>query len=96
MAVIEYKGNVNRSGDSAGHYICDVKDNNSKQWYRTNDDCSPKLMNVSDVTQNGYVFLYRRMNETWLSLFATMVLKWQCLLGLWYFKCSKYAKIEIK
>ena len=63
VAVIEYQGQVTASGHSDGHYICDVKDKNSKQWYRTNDDCSPKLMNVSEVTQNGYVFLYRRINE---------------------------------
>ena len=63
MAVIEYKGTLSRSGVSQGHYICDVKDSNSKLWYRTNDGHYPIELKVSEVSQNAYVVLYKRAEE---------------------------------
>ena len=63
MAVIEFVGTLSRSGVSQGHYICDVKDANSKLWYRTNDARCPMELKVSDVSQNAYVVLYKRVEE---------------------------------
>ena len=63
MAVIEFVGTLNRSGISQGHYICDVKDASSKLWYRTNDARCPMELKVSDVSQNAYVVLYKRVEQ---------------------------------
>ena len=56
-------GSLSRAGVSQGHYICDVKDVNSNSWYRTNDSCYPIELEVSDVSQNAYVVLYKRAND---------------------------------
>lgn len=61
LSVIDYDGRLNRTGDSQGHYTCDVKDVNSKSWFRTNDNCYPVQIKLSDVTKRGYVMLYRRI-----------------------------------
>ena len=63
IAVIEYVGHLSRTGVSQGHYICDVKDENSKLWYRTNDDCRPIELSVSEVSQSPYVVLYKRIQD---------------------------------
>ena len=63
LAVIEYRGHLNKAGDSQGHYICDVKCNSNNQWYRTNDNCKPKKLDMNEVSQYGYVFLYKRLND---------------------------------
>ena len=47
VAVIEYLGNLSQMGQSTGHYICDVKQVSTKQWYRTNDKCSLLLHETS-------------------------------------------------
>ena len=61
VAVIEYQGTLSRAGVSQGHYICDVKDNNTKQWFRTNDNCTPVQIDTSDVSKNAYAVLFKRM-----------------------------------
>ena len=63
VAVIEYVGQLSNTGISQGHYICDVKEANSKKWYRTNDGCLPSELKVSEVSQNAYVVLYKRVDE---------------------------------
>ena len=63
MAVIEYLGTLSSSGISQGHYICDVKDANSKVWFRTDDERCPIKLKVSEVSQNAYVVLYKRIDE---------------------------------
>ena len=63
VAVVEYVGSLSRAGVSNGHYICDVKDPNSKLWYRTNDDRSPIELEVSEVSKNAYVVLYKRTDK---------------------------------
>jgi uncharacterized UBP type Zn finger protein len=60
IAVIEYMGRLSQNGESEGHYICDVKDTISNQWFRTNDNSTPFPLRTSDVSQNGYVVLLRR------------------------------------
>ena len=63
MAVIEFIGSLSRSGVSQGHYICDVKDANSKLWYRTDDSRFPVELKVSDVSKNPYVVMYKRVKD---------------------------------
>ena len=60
VSVVEYKGRLNRTGESHGHYNCDVKDNTSKIWFRTNDGRDPVQLSISEVSKNGYVVLYKR------------------------------------
>ena len=61
ISVIEHKGRLSSTGDSGGHYVCDVKDKTSNRWFRTNDDCIPIKIRTSDVSQNGYVVLFKRV-----------------------------------
>ena len=61
ISVIEFQGRVTPTGESSGHYICDVKEKLSNLWFRTNDDCHPVEICPSDVSRNGYVFLYKRI-----------------------------------
>ena len=61
VSIIEYVGSLSRTGQSHGHYICDVKEKKSKIWFRTNDDQYPIQLPLSEVSQNGYVVLYKRI-----------------------------------
>ena len=61
VSVIEFKGTLNNDGESQGHYLCDVKDKISNQWFRTNDSSDPIYIRSSDVSQFGYVVLYKRV-----------------------------------
>ena len=63
IAVIEFKGIVTKTGQSNGHYICDVKDADTKTWFRTNDDNDPIEIPVSSVSKRGYVVLYKRVGN---------------------------------
>ena len=60
IAVIQYMGSLTQTGESDGHYICDVKESISNKWFRTNDNSTPSQIRTSDVSQNGYVVLFRR------------------------------------
>ena len=35
VSVIEFKGSLTATGQSEGHYICDVKERSNGQWFRT-------------------------------------------------------------
>ena len=61
ISVIEYKGRLSSTGDSQGHYMCDIKDNVTNRWFRTNDNSPPFPVRVSDVSQYGYVVLFKRV-----------------------------------
>ena len=63
IAVIEYQGNLSRNQESQGHYICDIKEANSRVWYRTNDGCQPIPLKETEVSQNAYVVLYKRLDQ---------------------------------
>ena len=61
ISVIQHMGRLSSSGESGGHYVCDVKDKISNRWFRTNDDCTPIQIRTSDVSKNGYVVLFKRV-----------------------------------
>ena len=64
IAVIEFSGNVDRiGGQSRGHYTCDVKDKDSKQWFRTNDNNLPVPIDSNDISCFPYVVLYRKTSH---------------------------------
>ena len=49
--------------ETCGHYICDLKDEKSQVWYRTNDNLNPIKINVCDVTQKPVVILYKKVDK---------------------------------
>jgi uncharacterized UBP type Zn finger protein len=61
ISIIEYKGSLRRTGESEGHYICDVKDKSSGKWFRTNDNLHPIQIELEDVSKFGYVILYKKV-----------------------------------
>ena len=63
ISVIEFMGNVTRTGQSNGHYICDIKEIETKAWFRTNDDRDPTEIPVSAVSKLAYVVLYKRVKN---------------------------------
>ena len=60
IAVVEYKGTISSTGDSQGHYTCDIKYPNRKLWYRTNDSRIPFTIPVKNVSKYPYVVLYKK------------------------------------
>ena len=60
IAVIEFSGRLSQSGQSNGHYTCDIKENISCMWFRTNDNANPVPIREEDVSKFGYVVIYKR------------------------------------
>ena len=60
IAVLEHRGRIISGGETRGHYTCDIKDKESGQWYRTNDDCLPKIITENEVSKLGYIILLER------------------------------------
>ena len=60
IAAIEYQGMLSNTGESQGHYICDVKYPHSQQWFRTNDNSIPIPINLANVSKHPYVMLYKK------------------------------------
>ena len=48
---------LSKSGPSAGHYVCDVKDRSTSKWFRTNDDHYPVEIDVAQVSNQAYAVL---------------------------------------
>ena len=61
IAVIEFQGTLTRTGESRGHYICDIKEKETNLWFRTNDECKPIRLSISEVSKKAYAVLYKRM-----------------------------------
>ena len=59
VSIIEFRGSVDANGNSSGHYICDILEENSKTWFRTNDNAEPLSIDVENVSKQGYVILYK-------------------------------------
>ena len=62
VAVIEYTGNMGSGGESQGHYTCDIKDELSQLWFKTNDNRIPIQIQAKDVSNLPYVVLYKRLS----------------------------------
>jgi hypothetical protein len=63
ISIIEFEGSINSAGQSQGHYICDVEEQSSKFWFRTNDNCYPEPILLEDVSKNAYVILLKRIDD---------------------------------
>ena len=61
--MIEFRGSINSAGQSQGHYICDVQEQSSKLWFRTNDNSYPLEILKEQVTKQAYVILLKREDE---------------------------------
>ena len=61
VSIIEYKGSLRSTGESEGHYICDIKDKSSGKWFRTNDNNNPIQIEPEDVSNFAYVILYKKV-----------------------------------
>ena len=60
IAVIAHKGAISSDGSTRGHFTCDIRKKGTNEWCRTSDDRKPMTISSSDVSKNGYVFLYER------------------------------------
>ena len=58
--MIEYRGSLTSTGDSVGHYICDIKEKSSGKWFRTNDNNNPIPIEEENVSKSAYVVLYKK------------------------------------
>ena len=61
ISVIDYRGSIASSGETQGHYTCDVKDVKTSAWFRTNDFRNPAQIQTSEVSKHGYVVLYKQL-----------------------------------
>ena len=59
IAIIHHSGQVTGSTTS-GHYQADVLDVSSNKWIRTSDDNLPVVISESNVSDQGYIFLYKK------------------------------------
>ena len=59
ICVIHHRGAVT-GNDTSGHYEADVLDKSSNLWFRTSDDMPPQLVPKNDITEQGYIFLYKK------------------------------------
>lgn len=62
IAIIHQNENTLGS-DTKGHYMADFLDYTSTKWVRTSDDAPPTEINFSDVSNQGYIFLYKNTHE---------------------------------
>lgn len=62
MAIIEHQGQMTQDGEGQGHYICDVKNLEDQNWYRTNDNKNPVQISVGNVTKNAVVVLFHKLS----------------------------------
>ena len=60
VAAIEYQGMISNTGETQGHYICDIKYPHSQHWYRTNDNSIPIPICLEKVSKKPYVILFKK------------------------------------
>ena len=51
IGCIEFQGKLSNTGESQGHYICDVRTQPHGKWYRTNDNLEPEEIKKCEVSQ---------------------------------------------
>ena len=61
VSIIEYQGSVQTTGESDGHYICDIRHKSEGTWFRTNDNKDPVPIRQEDVSKCAYVILYKQL-----------------------------------
>ena len=48
-------------GNSFGHYTAEIK-SKENHWYKTNDEKMPKRIKDSELTKQGYIFLFKNVD----------------------------------
>ena len=61
ITIIHYQGHVTPDGDTRGHYMADILDVERNKWYRTSDNSKPRELQVCELSNQGYIYLYKRM-----------------------------------
>ena len=62
IALVEHQGHLSQDGETQGHYICDLEDKETLQWFRTNDNQNPVQIELKSVTQKPVVILYKKIH----------------------------------
>ena len=62
IAVIHHSGEV-VGNTTLGHYQTDVLDKKSNHWIRTSDDALPILISRNEITDRGYIFLFKKLQS---------------------------------
>ena len=60
IAVIHHSGDV-INNTTRGHYQADVLDKESGHWVRTSDDEPPSIISKEEITEEGYIYLYKKI-----------------------------------
>ena len=61
LCITHHTGRIIDSSDTHGHYCADVKNFNNSKWYRTSDSNQPLDVTNSGLTNNGYIFLFKKI-----------------------------------
>ena len=61
ITIIHHSGEV-IDDNTMGHYQADVHDKLSQQWFRTSNNQPPVEIARDDVTDKGYIFLYKKIS----------------------------------
>ena len=59
LAVLYHLGDV-KGKDAFGHYKTDILDLNGS-WFRTSDEDIPRKISERNVSDQGYIYLYRKI-----------------------------------
>ena len=59
ISIIYHTGQVT-GNTTSGHYQADVLDEASHKWIRTSDDNHPMEISEAKLTDQGYIFLYKK------------------------------------
>ena len=59
VAVIHWDGVVLPEGGTQGHYMADILDPQTRQWFYTSDYQRPQP--VDQPSSQGYIFIYKRL-----------------------------------
>ena len=61
VTIIHYEGHVTEDEDTRGHYMADVLDVHTNKWFRTSDNSTPRELEANELSNQGYIYLYKRM-----------------------------------
>ena len=61
LSIIHHVGNVVGIDTTRGHYYADVKNVDDGIWYRTSDSNEPIDLTNKGLTDNGYIFLFKKI-----------------------------------
>ena len=63
LCITHHMGSVIGSSDTSGHYCADVRNYNDGKWYRTSDSNQPLDVTKNGLTDNGYIFLFKKISS---------------------------------